>query len=196
MALDIQPLTPDRLPDLAELFGQGGDPRWCWCAYYRVRGLDFSAGGSAKHRKVLEKATIAGAADGRAPGLIAYDRETAVGWVSVGPREDYERLAHSRVLAPVDDIPVWSIVCFVVGREARGQGVAHALLDAAIDYARGQGATTVEAYPVEVPEGERIDSAVVYKGTLSMFERRGFEIVARRQHNSASPVRPTVRLEL
>ena len=45
-------------------------------------------------------------------------------------------------------------------------------------------------------KGERIDSAVVYKGTLSMFERRGFEAVARRQHNQASPVRPTVRLTL
>ncbi len=28
--LDIQPLTPDRLPDLAALFEQGGDPKWCW----------------------------------------------------------------------------------------------------------------------------------------------------------------------
>jgi len=184
------------LPDLAELFGQGGDPKWCWCAYYRVRGMDFSAGGSAKHRKVLEAATRAGVADDRAPGLVAYEGQDPVGWVSVGPREDYERLAHSRVLAPVDDTPVWSIVCFVVGREARGQGVAHALLDAAIDYARGHGATTVEAYPVDVPEGERIDSAVVYKGTLSMFERRGFEVVARRRHNRATPVRPTVRLAL
>jgi GNAT superfamily N-acetyltransferase len=196
MALDILPLTPDRLPDLAELFGQGGDPKWCWCAYYRVRGMDFSAGGSGRHRAVLEKATAADAAEGRAPGLVAYDGDVAVGWVSVGPREDYERLAHSRVLAPVDDTPVWSIVCFVVGRQSRGQGVANALLDAAIGYARDHGATTVEAYPVEVPDGERIDSAVVYKGTLSMFERRGFEVVERRQHNATTPVRPIVRLAL
>ena len=58
----------------------------------------------------------------RRPGLVAYDGETAVGWVSVGPREDYERLAHSRVLAPVDDTPVWSIVCFVVGRRGARPG--------------------------------------------------------------------------
>ena len=31
MALDIQPLTPERLPHLAALFNQGGDPKWCWC---------------------------------------------------------------------------------------------------------------------------------------------------------------------
>lgn len=28
--LQILPLNPDRLPDLAALFDQGGDPKWCW----------------------------------------------------------------------------------------------------------------------------------------------------------------------
>jgi GNAT superfamily N-acetyltransferase len=194
--LDIRPLVPERLPDLATLFGQGGDPRWCWCAYYRVRSVDFSTGSTARHRGVLEAAARDTAEDGRAPGLVAYAGGEIVGWVSVGPRSDYERLTHSRVLAPVDDVPVWSIVCFVVGRRARGQGVARALLDAAIDYARDRGATTVEAYPVDVPEGSRIDSATVYKGTLSMFERAGFEVVARRAAPGGKQPRPIVRLTL
>src|SRR6476620_5511165 len=100
--LDIRPLTPDRLPDLAALFDQGGDPKWCWCSYFRIRGVDFSADSGARHRKVLEAATTDGVQVGRAPGLVAYRRgeAEAVGWVSVGPREDYERLVHSKVLAP------------------------------------------------------------------------------------------------
>jgi hypothetical protein len=28
--LQIVPLTRERLPDLAQLFGEGGDPKWCW----------------------------------------------------------------------------------------------------------------------------------------------------------------------
>ena len=191
--LDIQPLTPERLPDLAGLFEQGGDPRWCWCAYFRVRGTDFSAGSKARHRSVLETATGDLAGEGRAPGLVAYADGEAVGWVSVGPREDYERLAYSKVLAPIDDRPVWSIVCFVVGRRCRGQGVANALLAAAMDYARDHGATMLEAYPVELEAGERIGAGEVYKGTLSMFERAGFKVVERRQWNPTTPVRPIVR---
>ncbi len=196
MALDIRPLTPDRLADLASLFEQGGDPKWCWCAYYRIRGVDFSSGSTAKHKAVLERATEDGAVDGRAPGLVAYDGAAAVGWVSVGPRSDYERLTYSKVLAPVDDTPVWSIVCFVVGRQARGRGIASLLLDAAIAFAHRHGATMLEAYPVEVPDGGRIDSALVYKGTLAMFERAGFTVVDRRQWNATTPVRPIVRLAL
>jgi GNAT superfamily N-acetyltransferase len=192
-ALDIQPLTPERIPDLATLFEQGGDPKYCWCAYFRTRGFDFSGGSKARHRGVLEQATVDRVAEGRAPGLVAYRDGEVVGWVSVGPREDYERLVHSKVLAPIDDKPVWSIVCFVVGRRARGKGVANALLDAAVDYAREHGATTLEAYPVDTTEGRRIPSAEVFKGTVSMYERAGFKVVERRQWNATTPVRPIVR---
>jgi hypothetical protein len=31
MPFEILPVTPDRLADLATLFDQGGDPKWCWC---------------------------------------------------------------------------------------------------------------------------------------------------------------------
>ncbi len=196
MPLDIQPLTPARIPDLAELFGQGGDPKWCWCAYFRVRGRDWTNSTADENRAVLEAATREGSVVGQAPGLVAYDGAEAIGWVSVGPREDYERLAFSKVLAPIDDTPVWSIVCFVVGRRYRRQGVAAALLTAAVNYTRDHGATMLEAYPVEIPDGGRIPSANVYHGTLTMFERAGFEVVDRRQHNAASPVRPIVRLVL
>lgn len=194
--LDIRPLTPERLPDLAALFGQGGDPKWCWCAYFRLRSVDFSTATTDSNRAVLEKATRGLAAEeGRAPGLIAYRDGEAVGWVSLGPRDDYARLRHSKVLGPIDDRPVWSIVCFVVARRARRQGIAHALLDAAVDYARDHGATLLEAYPTET-HGERIPAANAYKGTLAMFERAGFEVATRRRANRASPERPIVRREM
>ena len=194
--LAIEPLTPDRLPDLASLFEGGGDPKWCWCAYYRVRSTDFSKASKSRHRGVMEGTVVENARDGRAPGLVAYDGDEAVGWISIGPREDYERLAHSKVLAPVDEKPVWSIVCFVVGRRARGRGVAKALLQAGIGYARKHRARTLEAYPVEVPAGGRIPSADVYRGTLSMFESAGFEVVARREVPGGRTPRPIVRLDL
>ena len=190
MALTIEPLTPDRIPDPATLFDQGGDPKWCWCAWFRVRGRDWTNATAVENRKLLQTAAQE---QGHAPGLLAYEDDEVVGWVSLGPREDYERLAFSKALAPLDEKPVWSIVCFVVGRKSRGQGNAAALLEAAIDYAREQGATTLEAYPVDVPEGSRIPSANAFHGTLAMFERAGFNVVARRKGTPMAKPRPIVR---
>lgn len=196
MALDIQPLTADRFPDLATLFEQGGDPKWCWCASFRIRGSGWSNTTPQANRAILASAVTDDATQGRAPGLVAYEDGQAVGWVSLAPREDFERLAHARVLAPLDDTPVWSIVCFVVGRRSRGKGVATALLDAAIAYAGDHGATRLEAYPVELPDRGRIPSANAYGGTLGMYERAGFTVAARRQANASTRPRPIVRLVL
>ncbi len=184
----IEPLTPDRFAGLATLFEEGGDPKWCWCVHFRFRGRDWTNSTAPENRAALE--TLANR--DLAPGLVAYRDGRAIGWVSLGPREDYERLVYSKVLAPIDDTPVWSIVCFVVGRRSRGQGVANAMLDAAIAYAREHGATLLEAYPTDT-NGRRIAAADAYRGTLSMFERAGFGVAARRQSNATSPVRPIVR---
>jgi ribosomal protein S18 acetylase RimI-like enzyme len=189
--LRILPLTPDRVADLATLFDAGGDPKWCWCTYYRVRGRDWTNSSAAANRAHLERLS----ADTPAPGLVAYEGDAVVGWVSLGPRETYERLAYSKTAAPVDDRPVWSIVCFVVARQQRGRGIAEALLAAAVEHARSHGATMLEAYPVDTA-GQRIASANAFRGTLSMYERAGFEVVARRQATAGSPPRPIVRRAL
>ena len=48
-------------------------------------------------------------ADGEpAPGLIGYVDGDPVGWVSLGPRDDYLKLRRSPVMKPVDDADVWT----------------------------------------------------------------------------------------
>jgi GNAT superfamily N-acetyltransferase len=191
-AIEIHPLTPERFADLAALFEEGGDPKWCWCVFYRFRGRDWTNATAAENRAALVELTEHGTDSGPAPGLVAYQDGRTVGWVSLAPREDYERLRYSKVLAPLDDTPVWSIVCFVVSRRVRGQGVAVILLEGAIEYARARGATTLEAYPVDTTAG-RVPAANAFHGTLGMFERAGFTVVERRQWNATAPVRPIVR---
>jgi len=189
--VEVHPLTQDRFDDLAALFSEGGDPSWCWCQFFRVRGLDWSNSTPEANRDRLEGQTRTGPP----PGLVGYRDGRAVGWVSLAPRESFDRLEHAKLLARVDDTPVWSIVCFVVSRSARRSGVAHALLDAAVEFARANGATMVEAYPVQT-DGRRIPAPNAFHGTLPMFEQAGFKVVERRQWNRSSPVRPIVRREV
>jgi len=188
MTLAVLPLTPERWPDLEAVFGARGCSiaRSCWCMAYRLSGdrkpLRQGQRRSAVHRAAL-KALVDG---GRPPGLLAYHDGVPVGWVSLGPREDFAKLQRSPVMKPVDDRPVWSIVCFVVPPQHRGQGVAHALLRGAIVYAREQGATLLEAYPMDRP-GRSADDTLWF-GPRSMYDRAGFHVVARRK-----PARPVVR---
>ena len=127
------------------------------------------------------------AGDDPPAGLLAYDGDRVVGWVSLGPRPTYERLEASRVLAPVDDRPTWSIVCFVVAKAARGHGVARAMLDAAVRHVKANGAALLEAYPVDTA-GDRVPAANAFRGTLRMFESAGFTEVARRRANASSRI--------
>lgn len=190
--LEVQPLTPARFEALAGLFAEGGDPQWCWCAFWRLRGAAGSKAEADQNRALLRGMAEQG---DPVPGLVALREGRAVGWASLGPRDSYPRLVHSKVFAPLDDRPVWSIVCFVVSRAERGRGVGSALLAAAVAHAGGQGATTVEAYPADDRDG-RVPDRSANTGTLSMFTRAGFEVVATRRATPTSRPRLIVRREL
>ncbi len=190
MKLTVAPLTPDRWPDLEAVFNAKGCSvaRGCWCMAYRLSGSR-EAFPPGMTRAQANRAALKALVDaGNPPGLIGYHGKVPVGWVSIGPREEYGRLTRSPVMKPVDDQPVWSVICFVVPSEYRGQGVARALLDGAIAYAKKQGATLLEAYPVDKPGRSNDDQ--MWFGAKSMYDSAGFEEVARRK-----PQRPIVRLK-
>jgi GNAT superfamily N-acetyltransferase len=92
---------------------------------------------------------------------------------------------------PVDDESgVWAIACFFVAKNARREGVADALLKAAMHYARDRGARLVEGYPIDT-SGGRKPSAEMWRGSVEQFLRAGFEVAVRRK-----PARPIVRKRL
>ena len=142
--------------------------------FWRVRSKDWSFANAAEARAGFH--ALVDADRDPAPGLVAYADGRPVGWVSVAPREDYQRLTNSRVRPLIDDRPVWSVVCFVVSRSARGQGLTNRLLDAAMDYAMARGAPALESYPVDADDG-RVPAALGYTGLLSTFLAAGFEVV-------------------
>ncbi|HKA89662.1 MAG TPA: GNAT family N-acetyltransferase, partial [Haliangiales bacterium] len=111
---------------------------------------------------------------GPPPGLLAFDGDTAVGWCQLTPRDDLPWLDRWRVLARVDETPMWSISCFFVRRGHRRKGVMSALIAGAVAAAERAGAPCIEAYPYDSAPG------CAYTGYASTFARAGFEEVARR----------------
>jgi GNAT superfamily N-acetyltransferase len=182
MAFEAHPVTKERWPDLVDLFDRPV-VRTCFCMFYRKTGA--ATGVGLENRQAMQ-ALVEG---GTVPGLIGYEDGIPVAWVSLGPREDYAKLRRSPVMKPVDDQPVWSIVCFFVDRTARGRGLSKRMLRAAVDYARSRGARLLEAYPVDTDERRHPDD--MFFGAKSMYDRAGFREVARR-----TPSRPVVRKPL
>lgn len=182
MGFEAHPLTKDRWEDLLRLFDRP-IVRTCFCMFYRKTGAGTGVG--ADNRRAM-KALVDG---GTVPGLIGYDDGVPVAWVSLGPREDYPKLRRSPIMKPVDDRPVWSIVCFFVDEGARGRGLSQEMLQAAVDYARSCGARLLEAYPVD--KAGRTDPDSMFFGAKSIYDRAGFREVARRK-----PARPVVRKAL
>jgi GNAT superfamily N-acetyltransferase len=107
--------------------------------------------------------------EGTKPGLLAFDRAHAVGWISVARRESYGQLVRSRQYAPRDDDEqVWSIVCLYVHAAERRRRIASLMLDSAIAWAFDAGADAIEVYPATV--ASRSD----YMGAIAGYRKRGF----------------------
>jgi len=177
-----KPLTPETWDDFELLFGPRGACGGCWCMTWRIPLREFKANGGAGNRAAMRALVDAG----EQPGVLLYQEGRAVAWCAVAPREQYVRLSASRVLAPVDDKPVWSVSCFFVEKKSRGKRLTVAVLKAAVEFARGRGAKIIEGYPQELRQ--KLPPAFVWTGVMPSFVDAGFRVAARR-----SPQRPIVR---
>jgi GNAT superfamily N-acetyltransferase len=184
--LDFHPLTPERWEDFELLFGKRGACAGCWCMYWRMKRSEFDSLAGEGTKKLIKELVDGGGV----PGILAYQNGEPVGWCSFGPRDDFPTLQRSRILKPLDDQPVWSVVCFFVKSRSRRKGVTVHLLHAVIDYVRQKGGKTIEGYPVE-PKKDKISPAFAYTGLASAFTQAGFIERARR-----SETRPIMRYYL
>jgi GNAT superfamily N-acetyltransferase len=166
--LEYYPVTRERAADLARFSEQHGKFRYCSCMRWRLTSVEFQRSTKESRVAALERLVD----QGTPVGVLAYQDGEPVGWCSIAPRDTYGALERFRALPRLDDVPVWSVVCFFVDRRVRREGVTLGLLQAAVAYARSKGAAVVEGYPVE--PGPRL---YTYMGSPSTFQRAGFRDV-------------------
>lgn len=179
MTIEVQPASADRWADVERMMRTPGDPETCWCMIFRVPREDWDARPVQQNADDM-RSLVEG---GLRPGLVAYDDGAPVGWCAVAPLTDFVRIAASPFIAearPEGDDPTgrWAVLCFVVAPSARGGGLVEAMLAAAVEHARANGATGVEAIPLDVDNAEHVTADELYGGTLAAFETAGFERLA------------------
>lgn len=183
------PVTPDRFEDFADVINPTRREPHCWCFSHRLRAKDIKELGGDRAtvmRKLCERENP--------PGVLTYHEGKPVGWCSVGPRAEIPLLAASKLIRPVDEVQVWSIICIVVRSGHRRQGVTARLLEGAVQYAASRGAPAIEAHPVDPPG--RMDTTMAFVGTKAMFELAGFNVIGTTDAVASRMPRLIMRREL
>lgn len=173
--LEFKPLRPSLIEDMGEVL-RGSWGSGCWCIFPRLTPAlesELPGPGSASDRRRAAMTKLARRR--RAPGLLAFQDDEAVGWIAIAPRSELLRVDNSRTSPRVDDVAVWVIPCVTVSPKARGAGITVAMIRAAVEYAAEHGAPAVEAYPRA--GDKRVKDNNAYFGTEPMFRRAGFRVI-------------------
>jgi GNAT superfamily N-acetyltransferase len=183
--LSFHPLTQKLWRDFELLFGDNGACGGCWCMHWKLRGKAFSQNKGDGNRQIMKSVVDAK----KNPGLLAYSEGYPIGWIAIEPRKEYPRLAHSKILKPIDDKEVWSITCFFVEKKHRNKGISVELIKAAVEHAKNNGAKIVEGYPIDSKTKQA--PPFMFTGSAKAFSDAGFKEVARN-----SPTRPIFRFHI
>lgn len=165
----IRPISADQhdaVMHFFDLVAYADNPNWSRC-YCMERLIPNYSSTTKEENRSARSALIR---SGTANGLVAYRLGRVVGWCHAAPKPGLHGLI------PGATPTTGAIVCFVVAPDQRRQGIATALLAAALDYLRDRGMTEVEAYPVAADQ-EGNWPQVNYMGALGMYLRAGFEVV-------------------
>lgn len=187
MALIIKPVTPDAIEDLARLFATDAMTDACWCMWFIIPVKAFHAAGHAGNCASFCDL----AATSELPlGLLAFQDDEPVGWCAVGPRERYVRAMKTPTYSAAPAEPnIWFVPCFYVRPGMRRGGVSKALLDAAVELARANGATAIDGFPFAGTK--RRSGGDTQVGFEELFASCGFEVI-----RTPSPSRVVMRRAL
>jgi GNAT superfamily N-acetyltransferase len=185
-ALTFLPANEASWEDIQTVFGSRGDPPRCQCQRFKLAPRESFGSFSAEERAFrLRTQTNADHPEAETTsGLVAYLDGEPVGWCAVEPRPAYTGLLRVFRVPWVGrdedkaDEGVWAVTCIFVRAGFRRRGIGHALVRAAVDFARQRGARALEGYPMLTEPGDEITWGEILVGTRSMFAGATFTQVS------------------
>ncbi|WP_153395666.1 GNAT family N-acetyltransferase [Ornithinicoccus halotolerans] len=168
MPYTVRPLEAATWDVFAELVERNnGIFGGCWCiGFHPERGQP-----GVDHRATKEDRVRT---DRAHAALVLDDAGLAQGWCQYGSPAELPKIKHRRGYEQdAPPRPDWRITCFYVDKQHRGQGIARAALEGALDQIAHRGGGLVEAIP-EVTAGRQAQGRFLYTATVELFEEYGF----------------------
>jgi hypothetical protein len=111
--LEFHEVDAARWGDFERLFESRGGPKFCWCMVWRA--------GAKTNKGVDRKFAIRRYVSNATPiGLLGYSEGEPVAWCSIAPRPTYRDLGGPNRAGELPE-QVWSLACFFIRRDLRGQ---------------------------------------------------------------------------
>lgn len=172
MRYTIRPLEESTWAEFAELVERNnGIFGGCWCMGYHPEPSRTSAQLNRDMKQDRVRTDRAHAA------LVLDEDGVAQGWCQYGRPAELPGIKHRREYEKEPPPPAdWRITCFFVDTRHRGQGVARAALEGALDQIARLGGGRVEAIP-EVTTGREAQGRFLFSATVELFEDHGFSRV-------------------
>jgi len=170
----VKPLGPDTWDAFAEVTERhNGVWGGCWCTWFHTMNAEKER--SAEANRALKERLVRA---GQAHAALVFDGDEAVAWCQYGSPEELPNINHRKeYLATLDKLPDYRLTCFFVDKKYRRKGVAGVALQGALHQIALAGGGTVEAYPQETEEGQKVSASFLYSVTRSLFEQAGFSYV-------------------
>jgi|SRR5215469_1606097 len=168
MQYTVQPLDASTWDAFAELVERNnGIFGGCWCIAYHPE-----CGQPGISYRDVKEARVRG---GRAHAALVLDTDGAAqGWCQYGSPGELSNIKHRREYdKDAPPLPDWRITCFYVDKKHRGDGIARAALEGALDQIAMAGGGLVEAIP-EVTVGREAPGRFLFSATVELFEQYGF----------------------
>lgn len=178
MKIRLETLNTQNFPDYEALTCKEANGKTgCFCAFWHQKWNSLEEWEKRQKEEPLKNRDMVKAKmhGGFHVGVLAYEENKLIGWVSLGPLTDFNWTMKRALKLGEAAHKTAGILCFNLAPDYRGKGYQELLLRELITYAKAQAWETLEGYPFDESARNLHGDKVAWPGYPESFVAAGFK---------------------